>query len=238
MIGVGYIGGTNQAEFVRLQVVEACANGGIPVLHPTLANTSGIRKCTTTTCEDAIGLLKNPVATRNTAQQSDNSDPAALGLVDVNPHLLIKARMCGGATAGTALTAVANTAVSTDGLTLTFSASQSTYDDAYCVGATGANAGIMRKMEAVTTTATLEVAFPFDIAVGDEFYLFTPGPGEDDEVQLTSDLTEIDVTANNSSNLTLRMRNAQVKAADERGDIDSHAIIYFSEHLLGGGASI
>ena len=236
MLVVGYIGGTNQTEIIRAQVGTTFANGGVPVLHATLANTDGVRACTATSCEDAIGILKNAVTTRNTAQQSGNADPAALGTIDCNPGALIRARMCGGATSGTSLTAVANTVADTTGLLLTFAATQATYDDAYAIGATGANAGIRRKLTAVTTTAVPIIAFPFDIAVGDSFYLFTPGPNEDDEVQLTTDFTELNVTADNTSNLTLRVKETSTFGADESGATKNYAICTFSEHFLGGAS--
>jgi len=236
MLVVGYIGGTNQTEIIRVQVGAAFANGGVPVRHATLSDTDGIRACTTTTCEDAIGILKNAVPTRNTAQQSDNSDPAALGTVDCNPGALIRARMCGGATSGTALTAVANTVADSTGLLLTFAASQSTYDDGYAIGATGANAGIRKKLTAVTTTAVPIIAFPFDIAANDEFYLFVPGPNEYAKVQLTSDFTEWDVTADNTSNLTFRVKETTNLSANEDGSTKNYGILTFAEHFYGGAS--
>lgn len=233
----GYIGGGQAAERRKYQIGEAMANAGVVVLHPTLANTDGLRLTSTTNSEDAVGLTMDAQATRNTAQQSDGSDPAVKVTVDVNPSAIIEGRFCGGATSGTALTAVSNTTQSTTGLLITFSASQSTYDDGVAWGATGSNPGILRKITAVTTTATPIIAYPADIEVNDQFYLATFGPMEDKEIQFTSDFTEVDITASNTSNKTLRCLDFEgPKGADEDGATKSVGYFYFSEHLLGGAS--
>jgi hypothetical protein len=91
-------------------------------------------------------------------------------IVPIFPGTIIKAPVC-ATTAGTAITVVTVTTGSADGLTFlgnTISTSVSFYSTAYC--RTGANRGRYRRVTTgSTTTQTMLVAFPYDIAAGDTF---------------------------------------------------------------------
>lgn len=188
----------------RYQIGEAIALAGVPLSASVLADVDGVKKFTTTAGLMAIGLAIDNAPTRNTAQQSDGSDPAAYVTVSVRPDLIVGGRCSGAATEGTAITETTNTTASTTGLTITTAANQSAYDDGVVWGATGANAGLIRKITAVTTTSTGIIAFPNDIAVGDTFYYSTFHKGERAGVQLTTNVTQFDVSGDNQAAANMR----------------------------------
>lgn len=204
---------------------------GTPLEASALADVDGV-----VNHEQNEGLMSIGLAidggTRLTAQQSDNSDPQVLIRVDVRPDIIVRARMCGGQTAGTALSEFTNTSADTAGTTLTFAASQATYDDGYAIGATGANAGAWRKVTALTTTGTLVIPFQFDIAANDTFFLSTVGPGERAGVGLTTDLTEVDVTDDEQAENNFRVVRWEVRSKAERGARESYLHMVFCEHLF------
>jgi len=229
----GYLSCSGAALLKKYQIGEAMADAGVPVEIPTLANTDGVLLVETTTAILGIGITQDAQATRNTAQQSDNSDPAVYVTVDVRPDAIIQGRLCGGATSGTALTAQSNTVADTTGLLITTSANNSAYDDGVAWGADGGNAGILRKITAVTTTAVPIVAYPIDLAVGDQFFFCTFGPSEDAGVVLTSDLTEINATSDGQSNDNFRCIDFEQRPLGEDGDDKSYAYLVWFDHLYG-----
>jgi hypothetical protein len=88
----------------------------------------------------------------------------------ITPSTLIKAPVVKD-TVGTACVEVTNTAASSGGTTVTFSAIDTTvdgYSTMYC--RSGANKGVSRKVTTVGTTSSVAVVpFPYAIAVGDKF---------------------------------------------------------------------
>lgn len=242
---LAYLLGGGAPVLKKYQIGENwLAVAGLPVEIPTLADTAGVLMAETTTCTDCLGVtVDQPHAnagktlasstTRLTAQQSDGTDPSQLVTVIVNPSAVWRARLSGGATSGTALSSQANTAASTDGLTITTTANNSAYDDGVAWGANGANAGILRKITAVTTTSTPIIAFPFDIAVGDDFYFCTFGPGENAGIQLTTNLNELDVTADIQSTDNFRCIDFYQKDDSADGSTKSFAEIVIIDHFFG-----
>lgn len=214
----------------KYQVGEALANGGVPLSASVLINVDGVKLFTTTAGLMAIGLGLDVAATRNTAQQSDGSDPASYVTVSIRPDLIVGSTLSGGATSGTVLTELVNTTADTTGLLLTFAASQAAYDDGYMWGATGANAGKIRKIIALTTTGTPIIAFPQDIAAGDIFYAATFGKGERSGVQLTSDVTQIDASGDNQAGNNFHCYDFFQKAKGAGGATKSEAHLVFCEH--------
>jgi hypothetical protein len=230
----------------KFQIGETWGDAaGFPVEYPTLADATGVLMCETNACVDTLGVTvdkphanngrtKTESLTRLTAQQTDGSDPSQVVTVIVNPGAVWKARVNSGATEGTALAEFTNSAASTDGLLIT-SAFGTGYDDGWVVGATGANAGIARKIQgAVNTTGTPIIAFPYDIAVGDTFYAFTFGPGEDAGIQLTTLLTELDATADLQSTDNIRCLDIYFKDKAAGGATKTEAEVMLIDHVYGG----
>lgn len=232
-----YMFSGGQPVLHKYQIGEAMPVAGVPVEIPTLANVEGLLLCETTTCVDAVGVTLDAQATRNTAQQTGNADPSALVTVNVAPGAVYGAYLSGGATTGTALSTFSNTSASTDGLTLTSSLGTA-YDDGYAWGASGANVGLpsLRKATAVDgTTATFVVAQRFDIAVGDTFYAATFGPASDAGIQLTTDLDELDATADLQSTDNLRCVFLHAKDASEVANGQrSWAEVVLFDHVFSG----
>ena len=216
----------------KYQIGEAFATAGVPAVASAIADADGVMKATTTDCRMVVGLTKDAQATRNTAQQTANADPAVFVTLDVRPDLISLWRLSGGATSGTALTELTNTTLDTTGLLLTFSASQATYDDGYMWGATGANAGILRKIIALTTTGTPIIAYPNDIAAGDTFYACTFGPAERSGVQFTTALDEVNAAGDNQAENNLRCVDFLHRAKAQSGATQSFARLVWAEHLF------
>lgn len=233
-----YLMSGNAPVLKKYQIGETFTAGvvGIPVEYPTLADTDGVLMCETNACVDSLGVSHDNPGTRQTAQQTDNSDPARYVSVITNPGAVYKAVLSGGASSGTALSAFTNTVASTDGLLTTLALGDG-YDDGYIWGATGANAGILRKVTDVASQADedLIIAFPFDIAVGDTFYACTFGPGEDAGINLTSDLDEVDATADGQSVDNFRILDFHQKDASEQDQSDrTYVELMLIDHVFSG----
>lgn len=223
-------GGTSVLQ--KVQIGEALTLSGLPIIASALADADGVMRASTTAAAEAIGVSLDAQPTRNTAQQTDSSDPAVYVTVNIRPDQLVKAKLSGSSTAGTTLTEFTNSAASTTGLLIT-TAFGTGYDDGYAWGATGANAGILRKIQgAVNTTGTPIVAFPNDIAVGDLFYAVTFGPLEDAGVQLTSNIAEVDATGDNQAGTNFRCRKVYQFAKNMGGGLGSYCSLLFSDHLF------
>tara|TARA_R110000803_G_scaffold210440_2_gene282264 strand:+ start:30347 stop:31045 length:699 start_codon:yes stop_codon:yes gene_type:complete len=206
---------------------------GVPLIAGT-AGLAGVIKATTTAAVDFIGVQNNvPAVSYGTAQKTDGSDNASIAEVIINPDAVYKAKLCGGATSGTDLSAIAATAATTTGLTVTFTTLAGTFDEGslYCV--TGANKGKIRRIASITTNvATLTVAFPRDIAIGDTFVALPFAPDTALQyVQLTSDLTEVNATvAVDTDNANFRVLELKL---NEVGD--SYAYLIAVDHMYGQG---
>lgn len=215
----------------KLQIGEALSLAGLPLIASALADADGVMRASTTAAAEAIGISLDAQPTRNTAQQTGDADPAVYVTVNVRPDQIVTGRLSGGATAGTALPEFTNSVASTNGLLIT-AAFGTAYDDGYAWGATGANAGRLRKIQgAVDTTATPIIAFPSDIAVGDLFYAATFGPYEDAGIQLTSNLAEINAAGDNQSGTNFRCMALRQLAKAAGGALGSFAELIFTDHI-------
>lgn len=218
------------------QIGEAITRGA-PLVAAVLADVDGVKMCTTSNSFMSIGLAIDGAPTRNTAQQTNNSDPAVYVSIDARPDLLMRSVLSGGSTDGTALEEVSNLTASTNGLLITTTANQSAYDDGVAWGATGANAGKLRKITAVTTTSTPIIAYPSDIAVGDTFYFCTFGKGERAGVTLTTALTQVDASSDGQANSNFRCWEFYQKAKGEQGATRSEVLLTFLHHIFGVAVS-
>ena len=221
----------------RYQVSATNTVIGVPYLK-VAANGSGVAKATTTAAADFVGVNVDAAGTYATAQNSDGSDNAAITTLIINPLAVYKARLSGGATDGTALTAQTITTASTDGLSVVtsgFDSNSPDMDEGIVWGYSGANAGKARKITSTSANdATITVAFPHDIAVGDKFLFAAVSPLSTITAQLTTNLTEIDATAAISGDATIVVVEMMLKDEAFEGDKTSYALIQFVDHLLNG----
>lgn len=101
----------------------------------------------------------------------------------VNPDAVYRLLMSGGATAGTALPVITNSADSTGGTAVTITTgdivpNSPTMLDGTLIGLTGNNAGLRRRVTTVSATVfTVLVPFPYTIASGDTFTVVPYFPG-------------------------------------------------------------
>ena len=173
----------------RYQISASVTVLGVPFVT-SAAGAAGLSAATTTAITDMVGCNLD-LATYATAQGVNS--PEALCSIIINPDAIWQIFMSGGATAGTAETLRAVTTASTDGLAVTTNTdwSSPTLDEATVWGVTGANAGEVRKITSVSTTAaTVTVAFPRDTVVGDQFGYAPVQPHTLQTLTLTSDLSE------------------------------------------------
>ena len=197
----------------------------------------GVVLGTTTGAVDFIGVNIDAPGTYAAGQNSDGSENAKTVTLIMNPTAVYKARLSGGSTDGTALSARSVTTASTDGLTVTHSAydaSSPEMDEGTIWGLTGANAGIVRKVTSTSSTATTVIlAFPRDTAVGDTFALAPIHPTRSITAQLTTNCTEIDASAAISGDATIVVVEMICNDSANNGLTESYALIQFCDSLFG-----
>jgi hypothetical protein len=217
--------------------VSSTIIAGIPLLIPA-AGGNGLTTSTATGAANMVGVSLD-AAVYATAQNSDNSDPEGQVSVIVNPDAVWRAKLSGGTANNTTLAAQTITTLSSTGLVITTAAEWATptFDEGTVWGITGSNAGIIRKITAVSTTAgTVTVAFPHDTVVGDIFArlncaLFTAG------VTMTATLDQLNaavaVAAGAAALVPINVRGLLRDNGDE-GLTNSFVDLIAGDHALGG----
>src|SRR3990167_9682768 len=161
--------GGSTAVIKKYQVAATNTTIGRPYLKGASSGT-GLVVATVSGAVDFVGVNIDTAGTYVTAQQSDNSDTARLQSTIINPLAVYRARLAGGA-ANEALSAATITTASADGLSVVTSAfdpNSPDLDEGTGWGYRGANAGKARRIVSTAANdATVIVAFPYDIAVGD-----------------------------------------------------------------------
>ena len=197
----------------------------------------GVVLGSTTNATDFIGVNVDAAGTYAAGQNSDGSDNAKYTTIIINPLAVYRARLSGGATDGTALTARTVTTASTDGLTVTHSGYDSSspdLDEGVIWGNTGANSGVYRKITGTANgTTTVILAFPRDDAVGDTYLLAPIYPTRSIVAQTTTNNTEIDATAAISGDVEMVVTKMLLNDSSNRGTTNSYAYIQFADHLFG-----
>jgi len=244
---LAYILSGGKTRVQKFPIGEAMANAGVCVETPAAA-TNGVALVETTTAIDSLGITLDAQATYNTAQQTDNSDPAAYVSVVTNPDAVMQCRLNGHATTdGTALVSYFNTTASTTGLivvpSLTSGGSAvdtTAMDDCTIFGYTGANAGIERKISvADATNVDVIVAFPYDIAVDDLFIFCNFTAGGLHFVTFTTSLLEADATVatgEDTNNLNYRPVELVLNDVGNDGLNKSYVNVIAYDHAFAGSA--
>ena len=169
-------GGKTRVQRFRAGI--AMATVGVPVIGTT-DNNSGVLLGTATAGVDQLGMNIDAASPTYAEGAHDGSgvDPAAYVHVVTNPDAVWQTRMSGAATSGSAVIPYFNTVASTTGLIVTPSATSggstvdmSAMDDCTMFCYSGNNAGLYRDIQpADATNCDTVVAFPYDIAVDDQF---------------------------------------------------------------------
>ena len=150
---------------VRFKLGSTVANPGVVIINAS--TTGNAIPSSATDGGDALGLGLD-TGTYSITQ----GDAEGLVTVDIRPDLVIAMRMSGGATEGTALTTLSETAGEAAGLTITDADVGSDDADGGTVWCTsGANVGQSRTITTHNAAQDFVVTVPFlnDIASGDQF---------------------------------------------------------------------
>lgn len=144
---------------------------------------AGVAPMAAGTLAEYVGLsLDTAVYTTTQATIAANGAPGVISLV-VNADPVIRLRMSGSTTAGTALPLITNSATSAGGTAVTITSgdivpNSPTMLDGTIICLSGANVGVRRKITTVSATVfTVVVPFPRAIAVGDTFTAVPYFPG-------------------------------------------------------------
>jgi len=223
----------------KFQVGEAMATSGVPIVVAT-AGLAGPVLASTTAAADMIGVTLDSQDTLVTAQQSDNSDPERVVSTVVNPDAMYRAKLSGGAANDTSLLQATVVTASTTGLDVITGTDYSNFDEGSIYCFSGANTNILRRIGVGDATdATVVVAFPFDIAIGDVFLHFPFDPGSDQFVQLTTTLDQIDASAAvDSDNNNFRVIELELRDSSDDGRNTSFAVITPFDHMFACGGSV
>ena len=184
------------APVIKKMKVGATVNVGVMTLENAAG---GLLPCTTTSAVGSYGVSLD-TGTYTTTQ----GDTEGVVSLDIRPHNVIRARMSGGATEGTDLTTLSNTAAESAGTTITDADTGSADMDSGSVWrlVKGDGAGNQTDESRIITThnsaTDFVVTVPFlqDIAAADEF-LFCPwsiGTDGNGNVQTSTAFTEADAT--------------------------------------------
>ena len=179
-----------------------------------VADTGGgyITDATTTSLVDFVGSVlgassRGPDGNAGSLTYSTTQgDTEGLVRVYINPDIIYRARMSGGATLAN-LQTVTTTGASAAGTTITATDTpENDLDDGTCWCLTGANAGLSRKVTTFTanTSWVVTVPFPRTIAIGDTFCVVPYSPFVTVAIQLTTNLVEADATVAFGSGGTAR----------------------------------
>lgn len=229
----GFLGSNKTPYKRKFQVGETMATAGVPVVVAG-AGAYGVKKATTTAGANMIGITLDAVTTV-VVQQSDNSDPSRFVNVIVNSDALVDARLCGGATSGTALSEETEVTGDSTGLIADSTASFTNFDEGGVFWSTGANRGPSSFRKIITgdaTNADVGVPWPVDPVIGDKFVLVPFSLFDLQYVQLTTLLDEVDVTAAvDTDNANLIPFEIKFPANFSRVLTDTHILMTIADHL-------
>ncbi len=230
------LGGAPVGRVKKYQVAATNTTIGVPYLK-TADGGTGIVLATVSGAVDFVGVNVDAAGTYVTSQQTDNSDTQRLTTIIVSPLAVYRAKMCGGA-ANEALTVGTETTGSTTGLVVTVSGidpNSPDMNEGVVWGYSGANAGKVRRI--ITTSgsvANVTVAFPYDIAIGDEFLFSALSPTRTILAQFGTDMTNLDVSATLSGDATVITVEMLCGDKSGNGRTESYAFIQFADSLFSG----
>lgn len=223
---------------MKFQVNETLANAGIAVLEGTTGN-AGVVISTTGGLTNVTGLTVDS-ATYVTAQQTDGTSAERTVGVIIDPGVVCRALMSGGATEGTALALHSVTTATTDGLDITTATAWNnpTFDEGMAWGFDGANIGQRRKITTTDgTSATVTVAFDNDHQVGDRFIRVPYWPLDSvTTLQTTTLLTQANALIAVGTGAKINCIDVEHNDVSQDGTTASFLLFQFDDHILGGTA--
>lgn len=219
----------------RYQINADFPDAGIPALVAAGAE-AGLDLPATDAFVDVVGITLD-TGVFLSAQQTGAADPEVTVSVVINPDAMVRARLSGGSTSGTALTQYDVTTATTDGLDVTTgdNFTNPEFDEGAVWGYDGASAKILRRITATTSSAiTVAVAFPADHQVGANFLIapYSPIPTDAQDMTMTTDFTEADASIAVGTGDPISLIQYQHEDLAGDGTLKSYVIINFPDHFL------
>ena len=226
--------GGSSAVIKKYQVAATNNTIGVPYLVPA-GSGSGIVLATTTGAAKAVGVNVDAAGTYVTAQQTGAAETERLTSIILSPFAVYSMLMSGGATNGTAM--VLHTAASggSDGLSLVSDVDTDSpeMDEGTIFCLSGANAGVSRKITSnSTTTVTLTVAFPRDVAAGDTFIIAPYNPLQGITLQLTTTLDQADASIAVGTGAAFKTIELKFNDASHEGRTNSYVYAMLAKHVM------
>ena len=184
MANLGYLLGGGGPVIKKYMVAAGTPDFTVAGAPAVVAGTgvAGVTPMLAGTLNSYVGLSLD-TAVYTTSQATIQTDgPGVISLV-VNADPVIRLRMSGSTTAGTALPLITNSSASSGGTAVTITSgdivpNSPTMLDGTIICLSGANVGLRRKITTVSATVfTVVVPFPRAIAVGDTFTAVPYFPG-------------------------------------------------------------
>lgn len=214
---------------MTFQVETAFPTAGVIAVMGLTGN-AGVNIATTTGSTNAVGL------TVNTALAND----ANLLTVIVNPDLVVRAKLSGGATADTALTigvidsGGTQTTTSID-VMLTLVPNSPEMDEGIIWGYSGTNAGLIRAVSATdANTVTILNALPNAAVEGDEFLMATRFPMQMAGVVATTLIDQVNaaIAVSTDDDLDFLLLDGEFNTVADEGSVNSFFHLYSVSHAL------
>lgn len=237
MYPVKRVDGSTSFHFLDLKISATMVQD--QAVNAEVADTGGgyITDPTTTSLLDFVGSCmgaapRNPEAggAGTLTFSSTQGDTEGLVRVCINPDAIYRARMSGGATAGTALQTVTNDTANAAGTTVTAADTpDADMDDGTCWCITGGNAGLSRRVTTYTpnTSWVVTVPFPRTIGVNDTFHVSPYSPYVTVAIQLTSNFVDADASIAFGTGGNARVLELILQAAS-----DSYVHFVARDHAL------
>ena len=236
---IGHVHGG--APIIKKFLASADTTPGVPLISAGVASgatTSGaVIAIANAAGAPLVGLGIDAVDFPSDPEAQLNADSDLFVTVDVRPDAIYRAKLSGGATADTALTAQTS-ASSALGITLT---GVTTLDDGVVWGYTGANSGSFRRAD--STAGSVSIGFGKAVATGDQFLAAQGfmgvyvGASDQSSFDLTSDFSQIDATTANSDNDNFTIFDWELKDFAGSGTTNSYYHLIAWAHIYSGGVN-
>lgn len=237
---LGTIGG-GAPVMKRYLVGESFSSAGIPAISTTVGSTANhggfclpMEVTGTALLQGNVGLAVDTAT--YAAVVTETTD--AIVTVAVNPDLIIRAKMSGGAAEDTAMTIITEDGTaSATGIIITGFTS---VDGEAVWGYDGNNKGILRKFD--DTSGGVDVSFPNAIAGGDRFLQCSSSPcmtlaAANPFVDITTNLTQADAsTVASGDGDGFIIMDLQTGTEDDDGENNSFYHFIQNRHIFGAAA--
>lgn len=219
----------------KYQIDATVSNIGVPLLIDT-AGQAGLNAGTTTSAADFIGMSLDTVTYTTTQGTGDDSAERLVSVI-IQPDVVWRALMSGGATESTALALRAVTTASAGGTAITTGESWTAteFDEGVTWCYDGANVGQARKITSTSATAGT-VTIPFDNAtvVGDNFIRAPYWPLATTTIQLTTNLFQADASIAVATGAEYVVVDMELNDISQDGRNTSRVLFMARDHILAG----